>query len=1087
VKFKLSDNFIEKYKKKKVPFGFNGLGEIVFLRTYSRIKENGENEQWYETVRRVVEGTYGMQKDWIDSHSLGWNAWKAQSSAQHMYDRIFSMKFLPPGRGLANMGTDVIEKKKLNMALNNCAYIGTENLKEDPTKPFCFVMDVSMLGTGCGSDVKGAGSILVKGPNANRNTETFQIPDSREGWVESLRLLLESYFHGTAPIIFDYSLIRPAGEPIKGFGGTSSGYKPLETLHEKVRLTLENNVGNLITETSIADIMNLIGVCVVSGNVRRTAIVLFGKENSEEYLDLKNYDKNPHRADYGWTSNNSIFAEIGMDYKDCCERTKANGEPGYIWLNNMQAYSRMKNGKDWKDHRAKGANPCCFHGDTLIAVADGRGAVSIKELTDIGNDFPVYSLNKDNKIEIKMARVPHKSRENAELIKITFDNGEELTVTPDHKIPLLNGEYKEAKNLREGDSLPRLNKKVSKLGKQKYLQVNCNVLDSKKDKVYEHKLIAKFNNKEKFNSIYNEEKKNGWIDGGVVIHHKDYNGLNNSPDNLEIMSFKEHARFHALRDNKGENNSMYGRKHNKETKALIGRKSKLNWKKQHTKMANSIKEGMSEEVRAVLSEKRKEINKKYYIEQEKQTDLPTVWINNRLYAIKVCETCGEHMIVTWRDRNTVFCSISCSNQSYKGMKARKEGQIAYFTNKQQELNHKRMGLYKGLRDKLRREPLLSEFSNLLKVNNISFRLNKNSNNPYIFSNYREFKEHAETYNHRVKSTEYLSKKEDVYNVTVEDNHTLGIVLSIDDDLQCDGVFARNCEQSLEDAEICCLVETFPNNHESFEDYKQTLKYAYLYAKTVTLGKTHWPDTNRVMLRNRRIGTSMSGIVQFITKHGIEVFRKWCEEGYKSIQAYDLEYSDWLAVPKSIKTTSVKPSGSVSLLAGATPGLHYPESRYYIRRVRLSNSSQLIPALKKANFKLEPAVGNEEHTSVVEIPVDCGEGIRSVKDVSMWEQLALAAFMQKHWADNQVSCTVTFDPEKEGDQIEYALNYYQYLLKGISFLPRLEGGSYKQMPYEAIDEKTYTELTKKLKPLNFNKVKGEEVEVEKFCDSSSCQL
>ena len=92
-KFQLSENFINKYKRKKPPFGFNGLGELVYMRTYSRIKENGKNERWWETVRRVVEGTYSMQKNWIDSHQLGWNAWQAQRSAQEMYDRIYNMKF----------------------------------------------------------------------------------------------------------------------------------------------------------------------------------------------------------------------------------------------------------------------------------------------------------------------------------------------------------------------------------------------------------------------------------------------------------------------------------------------------------------------------------------------------------------------------------------------------------------------------------------------------------------------------------------------------------------------------------------------------------------------------------------------------------------------------------------------------------------------------------------------------------------------------------------------------------------------------------------------------------------------------------
>ena len=653
-KFKLSENFVSKYKRKKAPFGFNGLGELVYMRTYSRIKDDGKNERWWETVQRVVEGTYSMQKNHIDNYQLGWNAWQAQKSAQEMYDRIFNMKFLPPGRGLWAMGTAITEEKGLYAALNNCAFVSTSTIKEDYSKPFCFLMDASMLGVGVGFDTKGAGEIVVKGINTGRNKEVFEIPDTREGWVESLRLLLESYFHGTSDIKFDYKKIRKAGEPIKGFGGVSSGPEPLKEVHDSIREVLEKNSGEPITVTTIVDIMNLIGKCVVAGNVRRTAEIVFGDPDSEEYLDLKNYKVNPHREMYGWTSNNSIFAELGMDYTEAAKRIVDNGEPGFAWLENMRHYSRMKNGGDNKDHRVAGGNPCL-------------------------------------------------------------------------------------------------------------------------------------------------------------------------------------------------------------------------------------------------------------------------------------------------------------------------------------------------------------------------------------------------------------------------------------------------EQSLESYELCCLVETFPSNHDSLEDYQRTLKYAYLYAKSVTLGRTHWSDTNRVMLRNRRIGCSVSGVAQFITNRGLNEFRDWLEGGYDTIEEWDKMYSDWFAIPRSIKTTSVKPSGTVSLLAGATPGLHYPESRFYIRRVRLSNHSELLEPLKKAGYKLEPAFGSEDTTMVVEVPVDVGEGIRTASELSIWEQFSLAAFMQRHWADNQVSCTVTFDPETEANEIAPALNYFQYHLKGISLLPRHDYGAYQQMPYEAIDEKTYNKEVKKLGKLSFGVIKNEEAEIDKFCNNDSCEI
>jgi adenosylcobalamin-dependent ribonucleoside-triphosphate reductase len=651
-KFKLSQKFIDKYKRKKPPFGFNGLGELVFMRTYSRLKKNGKNEKWWETVRRVVEGTYTMQKHWIDSHQLGWNPWQAQSSAQEMYDRIYYMKFLPPGRGLWAMGSVITEEKKLYAALNNCAFVSTETIKDDSSKPFTFLMDASMLGVGVGFDTKGEDKIMVKGPTTKRDPEIFVIPDTREGWVESVGALIDCYFHGTPEVNFDYNKIRPAGQLIRGFGGLSSGHEPLQEVHEAIRKVLKINAGAPLTVTTIVDIMNLIGKCVVAGNVRRTAEIVFGDPHSEEYLDLKNYKVNKHRDQYGWTSNNSIFAELGMDYSDVCKRIVHNGEPGFAWLENMKGYSRMKNGKDNKDHRAAGGNPCL-------------------------------------------------------------------------------------------------------------------------------------------------------------------------------------------------------------------------------------------------------------------------------------------------------------------------------------------------------------------------------------------------------------------------------------------------EQTLESYELCCLVETFPDKHESLEDYKKTLKYAYLYAKTVTLGKTHWPETNRVMLRNRRIGCSVSGIAQFITNRGIGELRHWLESGYDEIHRLDDVYSDFLAIPKSIKTTSVKPSGTVSLLAGATPGVHYPESRFYIRRIRISKQSNLLKPLKDAGYTIEPAFGSEDSTVCIEIPVDVGEGIRTAKELTVWEQFSLAAFMQRHWADNQVSCTVTFDPDTEGDQLAQALNYFQYQLKGISCLPRSSIGAYKQMPYEAIDEKVYKKITKKLTNLSFAKMKGEDAEAELFCDGDVC--
>ena len=151
-KFYLDEKVKNDYATQPTRFGFNGLGELVYLRSYSREKDGGGKEQWHETVERVVNGTFSMQKRWTKSSGLPWNEDRAQTEACDMYDRIFNMKFLPPGRGLWAMGSSLTENKDKRMyaALNNCAFVSTEKSAQsnDPTKPFCFLMDASMLGVG---------------------------------------------------------------------------------------------------------------------------------------------------------------------------------------------------------------------------------------------------------------------------------------------------------------------------------------------------------------------------------------------------------------------------------------------------------------------------------------------------------------------------------------------------------------------------------------------------------------------------------------------------------------------------------------------------------------------------------------------------------------------------------------------------------------------------------------------------------------------------------------------------------------------------------------------------------------------------
>jgi ribonucleotide reductase alpha subunit len=281
------------------------------------------------------------------------------AEAKLMYNKIFEFKFLPPGRGLWAMGSPITEKKMLYAALNNCAFISTKSSDIDSfIKTFVFLMDSAMLGVGVGFDTKGSESqFIIKGVKQD-NVECVAIDDSREGWVNSVKVLLESFFKNKSRVIFDYSKIRPKGIKLSTFGGISSGPDCLRDIHVTLSEVLEKNTGGLVNSRLIVDMMNIIGRGVVAGNIRRSAEIALGEENDEEFLNLKNYKINPDRASWGWLSNNSVYAKIGQNYDKIVESIRLNGEPGLLWLDNMQKFSRMNEIADYKDIKATGGNPC---------------------------------------------------------------------------------------------------------------------------------------------------------------------------------------------------------------------------------------------------------------------------------------------------------------------------------------------------------------------------------------------------------------------------------------------------------------------------------------------------------------------------------------------------------------------------------------------------------------------------------------------------------------------------------------------------------------------------------------------------------
>lgn len=347
--FRLRSEFLETYRHRPVPWGFGPLSWVVYKRSYSRA-----GERWWETCRRVIEGMFTVQRIHCLKHGLAWDASEARGDAEKAYERMWGFKWTPPGRGLWIMGTRHMYERG-GAALNNCGFVSTKDLASDYASPFVWLMGMAMLGVGVGFDTRGRGAVTIRRPR--RLDDVHVIGDSREGWAEALGRLLSSYTgKATLPGRWDYSAIRPRRTPLNGFGGFAGGPEPLKELIERLLRLYDAYVDKKVDAQLLVDTMNIVGCCVVAGGIRRAAEIAFGDPADEQFLDLK---LDPEKVkEYRWVSNNSLFAELNMDYGEVARRMVVNGEPGLFWLDNARAYGRMQDEPTWSDAEAEGSNPC---------------------------------------------------------------------------------------------------------------------------------------------------------------------------------------------------------------------------------------------------------------------------------------------------------------------------------------------------------------------------------------------------------------------------------------------------------------------------------------------------------------------------------------------------------------------------------------------------------------------------------------------------------------------------------------------------------------------------------------------------------
>ena len=473
-----------------------------------------------------------------------------------------------------------------------------------------------------------------------------------------------------------------------------------------------------------------------------------------------------------------------------------NGEPGILFIDTIQKNSPADSYKDL-GYQSVTTNPCTT-GDTMVYVADGRSNVSFKELADDGSDVPVFCKDNNGNIVIKTMRHPRITGYHKPIYKVTLDDGSTIRCTGNHKIQLKNGEYKEAKDLIFGDSLSIITRFEASIKdvlrdkrgvSQNYYWVNNGFSKN----TCEHRLIA-------------SHKIGRDIKSGEVVHHSDYNGLNNNPCNLEVMTKAKHDSSHK-KDKMGDNNPMRRAK---------TEWSKEKWQEYHNNMSKAVSKEKNGRYLGVTNEElietainftkqlgRRFSKKEWYnfardngfpiefsgwrrkifgsisglaklaakkcgvkhIDEDPRTTrllqnmieqkYDAKIINHRVFVSKICEGCKKTFWVEHFNREVSFCGMACHlNNLNKNATITKEKQLRNFT---------------FLKASLGRTPFISEWKRECKLRKSSSKLGTK----YGFKTYSEVKNEAEQYNHRVISVE-LDGYEDVYNGTVDDFHNFFI-------------------------------------------------------------------------------------------------------------------------------------------------------------------------------------------------------------------------------------------------------------------------------------------------------------------------
>lgn len=340
----------------EVPWG--PIGYPTYKRTYSRRLGNisTENtEEFRDTILRV-----------LNASNTQLNVGFTNNEIKEAYNYMMRLKCSVAGRFLWQLGTNTVNRYGL-MSLQNCAFVKIN----EPIRPFLWIFDILMLGVGIGASVERKNiqqlPLIINQPIQITRCDTkdadYIIPDSREGWVYFLERVLDAFYIKGRSFTYSTMLVRSAGSIIRSFGGTASGPEELCNGIESICKILNNKIGKQLSSVDCMDIIDILATIAIAGNIRRSAIIMIGDHDDEEYINAKRWDLG-NIPNWRCQSNNSVVCnDIDKLPESFWNGYNGNGEPyGLINLNLAKRIGRLKDGDKYPDPNLEGTNPCAEQG-----------------------------------------------------------------------------------------------------------------------------------------------------------------------------------------------------------------------------------------------------------------------------------------------------------------------------------------------------------------------------------------------------------------------------------------------------------------------------------------------------------------------------------------------------------------------------------------------------------------------------------------------------------------------------------------------------------------------------------------------------